>query len=414
MEVHIISREIVKPSSSTPSHLRTYKLSRIDQLNFDISLPAFFFYSSAPKNSDHLKKSLSETLTYYYPFAGRVRDHLTIDCDDYGVSFIQASIAGDMSKLLTRPDFDLLEQLLPYKQHELLTSQFNMAIQLNYFSCGGFAICACFKHVIADASAAVSFMRSWSRIACGDNDLKSEDVVLDFTSIVPPHQDQSVLSTNINSRELPNSSTEIVLKRFVFDGSKIAALREKIDNQSTTRFEAVFALMWGAATAAKRDGEKFVASITVDLRKRMKPRLPEQCIGNLFAVLNSDFPTEKAINYNSFAGKIHELISMVNDENVRKAFPNGWLFDFVSNYKVAKRNFFISGCCSLRLYETDFGWGKPAWATLIGKLNLGDNNIFAILFSTSDGEGVEAWLVMSKEEMAKFEQDPAVIAFTSF
>ncbi|KAI9165819.1 hypothetical protein LWI28_021083 [Acer negundo] len=130
MEAHIISREIIRPSSSTPHHLRSYKLSRVDKLFFDISFPIFLFYSGATKNSDHLKTSLSKKLSLYYPFAGRVKDHLSVDFDDYGVDFVGAHVAGDMSQILKQPEVNLLEQLMLYMQNELSSTQFNLAVQI--------------------------------------------------------------------------------------------------------------------------------------------------------------------------------------------------------------------------------------------------------------------------------------------
>lgn len=77
MKVQIISKEAIKPSTSTPPHLKTYKLSLFDQLAPPVYIPIILFYSAAGENSSrksvHLKNSLSKTLTKFYPFAGRVK-----------------------------------------------------------------------------------------------------------------------------------------------------------------------------------------------------------------------------------------------------------------------------------------------------------------------------------------------------
>ncbi|KAL5751852.1 hypothetical protein ACOSP7_022034 [Xanthoceras sorbifolium] len=418
MEVRIISREIIKPSSSTPNHLRTHKLSRVDQINFDIVYPAIVFYSGAPKNSDHLKESLSKILTHYYPFAGRVKDHFSVDCDDYGVSFVEAHATGNMSEALQNPEFHKLEQLMPYKPHEMLTTEFNLAVQVSYFGCGGVAICVCFRHVIADGTTAANFLKGWGKVACGGGvDAILKDVVIDFSSIFPP-EEWSGLSTNINSEELLTSSTDSIVKKFVFDEAKIAALREKIGNRPS-RFEAVFALIWNAVTASKTEGDEFIVSMPVSLRKKLNPPIPEQCMGNIYSVLRASWPLEETINYKGFVEKLGELLSLVNEDHVKKAFPNGWVVvrmenDVGRNTKSSRRRIFhISSCCGLPFYEADFGWGKPIWATVPQRHNCGDN-IFVVLFDTCEGKGVEACVAMSKEEMAKFEQDSEVVAFASF
>ena len=424
--ISIISRKIVKPSSPTPNHLKIHKFSCVDQKNLDIAYPIIFVYNSgAHKNSSshHLKQSLSKILTHYYPFAGRVKDHFSVECDDYGVSFIEAHIATNISEALQNPHPLLLEQLMPYKPRELITTtQFNLAVQVSYFGCGGVAICVCFRHCIADAATAANFIKSWSAVAsCGDNNIDAieKDVVFDFSSIFPP-QDWSGLSTSINSQELiKSSSRDTVVKRFVFDGSKMAALREIIGNRPT-RFEAVFALMWKAVTSAKTEGDEFVVSIPINLRRKMNPPISDQCMGNVFAALMANWPLEETINYKDFVEKLRELISLLNDDYVKKAFPNGWILRRMKNdvgrddTKSSRRRIFhISGCCGLPFYEADFGWGKPNWVTLPQANNAGDN-IFVSLLDTCDGKGVEAWVAMSKEEMLKFEQDSQVIAYASF
>ncbi|KAL5753849.1 hypothetical protein ACOSP7_022069 [Xanthoceras sorbifolium] len=423
MEVNIISREIIKPSSPTPNHLRSHKISHLDQLNINSYFPMILFYSGVSKNnSHHLKKSLSETLTHYYPLAGRVKDHLSVDCDDYGVYFVEADVAGDMSdQVLKQPEPQLLEQLMPCKPPEQLTNLFNLAIQVSYFGCGGVAICVCFRHVIADATAAANFIKSWATtsVACGGNDDSSsssttvKDVIFDCTSLFPP-QDWPFLLTN-NAHEILNPSTEMVTKRFVFDKSKIAALRGKIGN-GPTRFEAMFALLWSVVTTVtRREGDEFLAAFPVSIRKKMNPPISEQCIGNICTLIMADLPTEETTTYNILVEKVRELISMVNEDYVKKASPNGWILNCIKDTKtdIRRRLVHISSACRLPWYEADFGWGKPIWVAIPQRHNEG-GSIFVALLDTCDGGGVEAWIGLSKEEMTKFQQHSNIIAYTSF
>ncbi|GLT69016.1 hypothetical protein SLA2020_412020 [Shorea laevis] len=96
MEVEIISEECIKPSSPTPANLRTHKLSLLDQTIPPIYTPMILYYPmnqriSHPivdivsQRSHLLKQSLSETLTRFYPFAGKIKDNLSVDCNDEGV-----------------------------------------------------------------------------------------------------------------------------------------------------------------------------------------------------------------------------------------------------------------------------------------------------------------------------------------
>ncbi|KAI9174006.1 hypothetical protein LWI28_010243 [Acer negundo] len=333
MEISIISREIIKPSSATPNHLRTQKLSRLDQSNIDTFISMIFFYDKAPKNSDQLKTSLSQTLSHYYPLAGQVKDHLSVDCNDNGITFVEAQVVApvDMSDVLKRHEFDPEGQLVPRKEHEMLEDQSILAVQVSYFGCGGVSICFLIRHVIADATTATNFIKSWSAISCnGDGVVINDVMILDGTSIFPPRDDSGMSASSGGAHKMLFSSSETLKKRFTFEGSKISALKEKIGNRPT-RFEAVFAVIWGAVEAAKREGDDLVATIPVNLRKRMKPPLPDQCFGNIHTIIQANWPTEETTSYSSVTEKIHELISMVNGEYVKKAHPNGWILYLVTN-----------------------------------------------------------------------------------
>ncbi|KAJ4723177.1 Vinorine synthase [Melia azedarach] len=195
MKLHpdIISTEIIKPSSPTPSHLKTYKLSLLDQLSPNIYFPFIFFYSEAIIDSINiaklLKSSLSETLTHYYPFAGQVQDDFSfVDCNDHGVPFIEAHISNKIHEIMKNPDIDTLEELLPSKPSKKLSNRVNLAVQLNYFDCGGVAISVCFNHLVADATAAAYFVKNWSTIALDSSNSAStdiNDVILDCTAMFP-------------------------------------------------------------------------------------------------------------------------------------------------------------------------------------------------------------------------------------
>ncbi|XP_021616627.1 stemmadenine O-acetyltransferase [Manihot esculenta] len=424
MEVQIISKEIVKPSSST--HPRTYNLSLLDQLAPQLYVPMIFFYSSTgEKNSQktkshRLKTSLSKTLTHYYPFAGRIKDAFSIDCNDKGASFIEANVAGKMSVILDEPDIDKLEKLLPCNPYDVSperSSQVILAAQVNHFDCGGMAVSVCFWHIITDISAASSFLTSWAAIARGSGD-DIEGVIFDCTSLFPPLDLQGFSYCESRKEDLSN----IMVKRFVFDSSKLAALREEIASRPCldppTRFEAIAALIWRAVIAEIEEKNKnngtSIASMPVGMRKRMNPQLPKLAIGNMYEVALAYFSKndEELPDYNGLARKLHESIGNVNNDYVKKIHSDGEYMQRLS--KIGREfgenpTFAFSSWCKQPLYEVDFGWGKPSWVVTPLKLYK-----VAIFIDTKDGEGVEAWVSLPKEDMVKFEQNPGIRAYSSF
>ncbi|KAJ4721186.1 vinorine synthase-like [Melia azedarach] len=427
MELKIVSSEIIKPSSPTPQHLRTHKLSVLDQVAGDSLFPVILFYPQAcsndtTKTSDHLKKSLSETLSKYHPFAGRFKDAFSIDCDDSGAVFVEACVAGEMSEILKQPKNDLLEELMPYKLNEKPSVPVNLAAKVTYFGCGGMALCVCFSHVIADITTAANFIKSWVAISRGfstSNDIP--DTFFDCSTVFPP-QDFSSFSRNAFA-DNHSQSAEIITKRFTFDGVKLADLKEKIRKESSsgyqpTRVEAVSAVILGGIMSAEKEGEKFnhtnlVPSVSVNLRNRTNPPLPELSIGNIIQAAITKLPIEKRINYSKLTEQLHGSIRSIDDEYLKKFHAVGEFMNNMQNALIAlfdpnNRGFTISSWCRRPLYEADFGWGKPIWVSTAMK-----HKDVAVLLDSNDGKGIEALVALPKKEMDKFEQDPGILAYAS-
>ncbi|KAJ4721185.1 Vinorine synthase [Melia azedarach] len=427
MEINIVSTEIIKPSSPTPPHLRTHKLSGIDQVSTDCFFQFILFFSgeanSPIKSSGVLKQSLSKALTRYYPLAGRVKDEVSVDCDDYGVAFVEARVAGELSDILKQPNDGFLLKLVPFKLNNKPDLPVSLIIQTTYFSCGSMAICAGFSHTIADISTAANFIKCWASIACGSNIYNgTADAISDCTSFFP-QQNLSGFSKSSFYRAY-FEPTENITKRFIFDGEKIAALRDKRRDESSsgyrpTRFEAVSSLILGGLMTAAREEDEFnyrylVARTPVNLRSKMNPPLPELSIGNIVQLTTANWPIEKTVDYNKLIEKLHESIVLINDEYVRKVHAGGYLNYMKSSMEGPStdvnsiKNITITSWMRLPFYQVDFGWGKPTRV-----VSLTNSNDIAMLLDTPDEKGIEALVGLSKKEMAKFEQDPGILAYAS-
>ncbi|XVE56643.1 hypothetical protein DITRI_Ditri04bG0027000 [Diplodiscus trichospermus] len=421
MEVQIICRETIKPSSPNPRHPKTHKLSLLDQIVPPVHIPVLLFYSATNENprnrSLHLKEALSKTLVHFYTFAGRFSHGFSIDCNDDGATYVEAQVAIDMSVVVEEPEVGLLRQLLPCDQDN---SQSVLAIQVNYFACGGMAVCVCINHTVADASAVATFLKSWAAVACGGN--LTDTLALDCTSLFP-QQDLSgiwkVLEEKKNLIEDPEGY-QTVTKRFLFEGSKIGILRDEIGNEEPslyrpTRVEAVSALIWNAMVASIAENEKstpvYVAT-SVNLRNRMNAPLPQQCVGNVSQFTMTESVTVKTKNLSNLAGKIHDSITKVDDDYVRKIHADGTYVNIVENaMKEFGKNwvFSFSSWCRFPFYETDFGWGKPIWFGKTLKLNR-----VAFFLDAKDGNGIEAWITLTQDEMLGLEQDSGILACATF
>ncbi|CAN6562017.1 unnamed protein product [Malus baccata var. baccata] len=435
MKVEVTYKETIKPSSPTPSHLKTTQLSVFDQLAPDVFVPLLLFYpsninsdavdsidhhSSVAERSNILKASLSEALTHFYPFAGTFQYNVSISCDDHGVAFLQAHVNCPMSKILEKPDFEILRQLLPASQGSSQAETGHLLlIQANFFECGGLAIAVSSSHIIIDGYTLSTFIQSWAAVA-----LASSTVSTDHVLLTPKFDVAVSLFPQLDFLNSPPPAMELVeekciSKRFVFEASKAAALKSKAVSTSVpnpTRIESVSALIWKCATAASRSNSGVVRqsvwSTNASLRKIVQRPLAENLMGNLVGMIVVKIEASEVvdIDFPSVVAKLRKGM-----EEFKEKYANGvsgeeacgFMKDFGDRIKRVD-NYHCSSWCRFPFYEANFGWGKPLWVCQTITMK----NV-AMFTDTRDGEGIEALVTLSEEDMAKFECDKELLAYAS-
>nr|XP_027109682.1 vinorine synthase-like [Coffea arabica] len=424
--LEILSKEMIKPSSPTPYHLRNFTLSFLDQLAPPIHIPLIFFYqpSQLQTYKDHaqisqlLKQSLSNALTKFYPLGGRIcSDDFAIDANDAGALFVEAQVHSNLLQVIEKPSMDEMKQYLPLEPngsgHGITEANtILLAVQINIFDCGGLAIGVQMSHKIADGTSLVAFMNAWAANCRGDAEIHQSS--LDLTSLFPP---KDVLNSGFKPT-VGITKEKITTKRFVFDREKLAKLKQALASspgsqvKDPTRVEAVSAFFWRhfiEATRAKMDSKskKMVAAVhAVNLRPRMNPVLPDHAFGNLWRHALAIPVAEGEKGYQNLAGDLRNAIRNINSNYVKTLqIGDEYLhalkktMELVSKGDIEFCNF--SSWCRFPVYEVDYGWGKPTW---VCTTTLPFKNV-VILMSTSCGEGIEAWVNMLEEDMASFESD---------
>ncbi|KAI3925144.1 hypothetical protein MKW98_009794 [Papaver atlanticum] len=455
MKVQVISKEIIKPSTPTPPHLRNFKLSLLDQLLPPFYIPIVIFYpandghNDQTSNANILKKSLPETLTRFYPIAGRMRDNISIDCNDEGVDYIEAKVNAVMSDFMS---VDVVHRLHPsYITVDVVAKEAQLAVQVNLFACGGIAISICLSHKIADGCTVLTFINSWAataRVA-----LNREIVYPTFDSAaifpaLPPEVQVSSLESNNSIR-----GENVVTKLFLFNASKISAIRARIAasrssnvlSKYPTRSEAISALVWKSfmeTSRVKVTRDQYTysaasrkpiiirsrANFVVNLRPWLSPPLPHVSFGNIItdALAESTIMVfkESPLGFGeTLDGLISQLrlgVSKINDEYIRQLHEGD--VEFIKALEEASHHSngentdekaqicWISSLCSLPLYETDFGWGKPSWFVL-NTFSEFKNSVF--LVDTKCGAGIEAWVSLEEEDMVIFEKDQDILQYAT-
>ncbi|XP_015162499.1 vinorine synthase-like [Solanum tuberosum] len=428
MKIAKMCEELIKPSSPTPHELRDHKISFIDELIPHSSIPLILFFKKSENLTqsqvcNHLKASLSQTLTQFYPLAGRIKSQYSIDCNDEGAYYQESQVDASLLDIIKNPKSNELVQLTPYNSNGTLSNfQQLLAIQVNLFNCGGIALSISISHKIGDASSLCKFIMNWSNASegsMGDNKVRKDSIFSCLPSIFPSRG--TIDNTlNVNNMPIRIVAEKLVVKRIVFTTSNIAKMKAKLINwgynENATRVEVVMALIWKCFMAAK--GCNSVAIIPVNIRQRIVPPFDENSFGNFFLVTSCIANVEN--EWCSLVGKIKSAIGRIDGNYVEKIRGEDG-FEFVnSNFKqVGKiimsqgddfRVLTISSWCKFPIYEANFGWGESI-STIVATLGIKDNIV--LLDSKEFPGGIEAWIVMVDQEMTLFEQDKELQDFTS-
>ncbi|XP_027344844.1 vinorine synthase [Abrus precatorius] len=415
LEVKVISKEIIKPSSPTPHHLRHYQLSFLDQVSPMVYNPVVLFYSfhgiadfNRTSVSEKLKKSLSHVLTRFYPLAGRLNTNSFIDCNDKGVPYLEAKVMGKLVDVIQNPVPGDLNHLVPFVLDDITNITFG--VQLNVFDCGGIAIGACLSHQIADGLSFFTFLNCWAGIARGEAEAVLPNPQFVSAKLFPPK--------NISGFD-PRSGImkeNIVCKMFVFDASTVENLRARyaLENEKRpTRVEALSAFIWSRYVAVTREQygphRTYAMIHAVNLRPKMQPPLPPDSFGNYYRItmtIPSLSTGEECVK------QVRDEIKKIDNDYVTKLQEGNEHLDFLkdSSYRVLVKgelvSFNITSLCRFPLYDADFGWGKPTW---VGSPALTFKNLL-VFIDTKNGGGIEAYVSLNVEDMSKFQADEELLA----
>ena len=422
MEVEIMSREIIKPSSPTPLSQRWYNLSLLDQMSYRMYIPIVLFYPSndgdnSVEFSNELNKSLSEILNRYYPLAGRIGDG-GIECNDKGIDFFEARVSCPLEGFLNHPEFEALNLLVPDQiQSNKLDLSSTLIVQITFFDCGGMAIGVSICHKVADISTMSAFLNDWAAMA-RQSEEKEEISAQFITSFFPP--DHSPLDIP----EYVPKKRNCVARRFVFNATKLDALKTLATShgvENPTRVQVVTALLYKCADAAsKASSDSPTASDLVqmvNLRQLVIPPLPEKSFGNMAWCFKISAQEEGEVEFHDLVAQLKEGVAGFR-LTYGKSFSWDELFRLMSDFRksfgsLLKRTenivrFTCTSWCRSPLYNVDFGWGKLIWISCPSAMW---NTI--ILMDARRGDGIEALVSLEEQNMNVFEHDEELLRFAS-
>ncbi|KAK4406363.1 Pelargonidin 3-O-(6-caffeoylglucoside) 5-O-(6-O-malonylglucoside) 4'''-malonyltransferase [Sesamum angolense] len=386
MKVNVVSKKLIRPYKTTPPHLRTYKISLIDELNPSMHVIRILFYpSDQVVNGKHVKsleESLSQVLPLFYPLAGRYhKDEHYVDCNDEGAELSIAEVDCKLRQLIgpeVKPE--QLNLLLPLEigAADELTDPM-LAVQINKFLCGGLAIGICSSHRIFDSCSQAIFLKAWSNVAIEGGLQICPD--FDSPTYFPPQNIDPIQFGVSRTRD-----TSILTKRFVFDKNAIQMLRERLSpewrkERPPSRVVVVSAVLSQAILRSdrKKHGKSRASIIgqAVNVRERTIPPISKYACGTWASMsfLESTADESYALECNFF-----EIVSEMRKVLIDCEFEAAQKSDSPDTKVI-----WISDWSKFEDYELDFGYGKPIWPSL-ADVPVQD---FMILMNTKDNDGLK-------------------------
>nr|GLL36028.1 vinorine synthase-like isoform X1 [Ipomoea trifida] len=340
LKVEVYEKEKVRPSSPTPQTLRYHKLSLLDVLAGPFYGPHVFFYPSGagPRRHDYdeLKESLSKTLSILYPLAGRLlEDGSTIECNDEGADFVRANVTNyDLSEFLRHPKLEDLRQLLPLDPYpEAIDPAMPMvAVQVTRFRCGGTAVGFCIWHGVVDGIAMANLYNTMAAINRGEG-VAGGGLVVDAAAIFSPGNSTIFQAMrSVMSGPMKKKLGKYASKRYIFSKQDIERIRNQYSQSEhrgrPSRVVALSAFVWAAVIRATLMAnptlKTHLLTHYVNLRNKLSPPLPSQCLGNILQGTDSVWEVAGGpVTGRSLVGRVVEAMDKVTNDYVREMHLEG-------------------------------------------------------------------------------------------
>lgn len=391
-----------------------------------------------------LKHSLSITLQYYFPFASNLIVFPNQNHSNFAKKPEIRHVEGDSVALTIAEsglDFDDLVgnhpracdkfyPLVPPLGRVAKVSNFLaiplFAVQVTFFENRGISIGITNHHVLCDASTKFDFLKAWSSIARHGTDelflakgyLPSYDRTIKYPDSVDEffmnQRGVETLNQEFQPPELSGLPSK-VRATFILTKEKINSVKKWVLAELPTlayvsSFSVACGYVWSCIAKSRTEIqerksedelERFVCQ--ANFRSRMDPPVPEtyfgNCVGPCTAITKTMMLSSKKgflIAVESIGKAISETIK--NKDGVLKNAELWFEMQFKTPAKISAK-IGVAGTPKLKIYDIDFGWGKPKKYETI---SIDSNGSISINACKESPEDLEISLSLPAKQMDAF------------
>ncbi|OEL30804.1 Malonyl-coenzyme A:anthocyanin 3-O-glucoside-6''-O-malonyltransferase [Dichanthelium oligosanthes] len=420
---------LVPPSPSPPETSLPLTFFDIIWLNSP-PVERLFFYRLAPDADvatiiSNLKDSLRQAVRAFYPLAGRLR--LSPGTSDRyelyyrpgdGVAFTVAECNDDA-------DIDGLATDEPREVAKIATlvpplpdGGGLLALQATLLSARrSLAIGVTVHHAACDGSGSTHFLHTWAA-ACTGVEAPPPPPVIDRTLLTDPRGLYYIFfqgAPRTDEMEFVNMSADQLFATFTLCKEDLRRVKDAVADEATRRgvapprcssLVAAFGFAWSCYQRAKENCSAGESPMTcmifpVDHRTRMKPPLPDKYLGNCVGPAFAMAPKGELAA--AGAGGLFSACSAVAsaiDEAVRDiGTSNMDVWDDRVREAMAMGILTVAGSPRFRVYELDFGFGRPEKVDIVSVARTG---AVAVAESRGSASGMEVGVSLQPAGMERY------------
>ncbi|KAJ3692232.1 hypothetical protein LUZ60_012582 [Juncus effusus] len=429
----IESTSVGLPSDSTPS-LTSVPLTYFDILWYGLPPVERLFFYNFPRPTSYflsstlpsLKSSLSLTLAKFYPLAGVIRPIFGADketkheiyCTENDSVWFTVAESHDDFQHLSSQDARLVSRLEPFVPSLTKCGESkHFAIQVTVFPDQGVVIGIAVNHAVCDGTSSMQFVQSWAATCHYGVFDCSSDPVINRALVSDPSDLYSFLlnmapkepPSKEKSHQAPPLDPDMVLASFTLTRDHIQGLKRLILRKAEERSASfhcstlVVAFVYAWITHVKAHGfesnNKHSLLFTADFRARVQPPLPPMYFGNCVGACISQIEFDDLISENGLFLTAEAIGKSIEGLSVGKLREN-WIkaLELFSNPPCLLTT---AGSPKFRVYDVDFGWGKPIRVDIF---SVSKSGALATAESRDVQGGVEIGLALPQHVMDCFKK----------